>query len=78
MRTVPKPPTPAQQKVLDFIASRQEFPTAREISDHMGWQGTSGAFEVLRKMQWRGFLVRDAAGNRRVVGAEANASTRED
>ena len=68
MRLANKGLTPAQQKVLDFIASSPMFPTAREISDHMGWKNTSGAHETLRKLEWRGMIGRADNGERRVLG----------
>lgn len=47
-----------RQRVLDFVVSKGTFPTMREISDHMGWKGTTGASDVLRVLHGAGFLTR--------------------
>lgn len=56
------PPTPSTDKVLVFIrsevASGREFPTHRQIADHMGWKGTPGVRDTLSRLKCRGDLSR--------------------
>ena len=56
----PKPVTPRQQEVLDFIRERSCVygPTVREIMQHFGFNSPNGAVCHLKALERKGLIRR--------------------
>src|ERR1039457_2613530 len=63
--------TSRQRQVLDFISSHHDNygypPTLREISHHIGVQGTVSAIHHLQALEKKGFLRRESGSSRGII-----------
>ncbi len=60
--------TKRQEQIVTFIADHMETydrpPTGTEIADHFGWSSHATAYEQLRWIEKKGYLVRERSGAR--------------
>ena len=72
----PTEPPPRRRAVLDFIVAyhrrNRKMPSVQEVSEHMGYEHSYSARDVLQKLVSDGQLTRTRDGGRIIYGLRAH------